>query len=89
MNKYAVVTFAAEEEQGKTVNTLRSLDPSAYEHYGARGVYFARFSGTAQQLAEKLGFAADFGATPGIVIGISGQYYGYGNRSLWQWLGDT
>ncbi len=89
MNKYAVVLLADEEEPGTVVSILRTVDASVYEHYAARGIYFARFAGTAQQLAERLGFANDYGAKRGIVIGAGGQYYGYANRDLWNWMGGT
>ena len=62
MSKYAVILFADEDKPGQAVATLRAVDTAVYEHYASRGVYFVRFPGTAQQLAERLGFATDHGA---------------------------
>lgn len=85
MNIYAVILLDADVDAEKTVNILHEQDPSFYDHYASRGVYFVRFSGAAQQLAERLGFANEHGAQRGIVIGV-GQYFGYANRDLWNWM---
>ena len=89
MKKYAVVLLGGEKEAGKVASILKLVDDAAYENYTQRGVYFVRYSGTAQQLAERIGFSDDRGAQSGIVVGIGGQYYGYANRDLWTWMRDS
>ena len=90
MNMYAVILLADEEEPGAAVKILRGLDPSVYEHYAQRGLYFVRFGGTAQQLAERMGFGTGRGPHPlrGVVLGVS-QYFGFANRDLWNWMGSS
>ncbi len=93
MNIYAVIMLAEDADANKTAETLRSLDPSVYEHYASRGVYFVRFNCTAQQLSEKLGLApvsiaTEHSAKTGIVIGVN-QYFGFANNDLWNWLAPS
>ena len=71
------------------MSILRTIDTAVYENYAKRGVYFVRFSGTAQQLAERIGFSDDHGAQSGIVVGMNGRYYGYANGDLWAWARDS
>ena len=90
MNMYAVILLDDEEEPGVAANTLRAIDPSVYEHYAPRGLYFVRFGCTAQQLAERMGFATKHDTHPirGVVLGVS-QYFGFANRDLWNWMGSS
>lgn len=90
MNKYAVILLSDEEEPGAAANILRAIDPSVYEHYAQRGLYFVRFGGTAQQLAERMGFSTGHDPDPirGVVLGVS-QYFGFANRDLWNWMGSS
>ena len=85
MNQYAVILLGDEREPDEIRKALQSIDPSVFDFYASRGVYFARFSGTAQQLAERIGFVKEHGAKLGIVIGV-GQNYGFANADLWNWM---
>ena len=84
MKRYAVILLSDEQDSG-TADILRNVDPSVFDYYSSRGLYFVRFAGTAQQLAERIGFASQHGARLGLVTSL-GQYDGFANRDLWNWL---
>ena len=67
------------------INALRAIDDATFDGYEDRGVYFARYRGTAQQLAERVGFSEEHGAQAGIVIEV-GRNYGFAKGDLWHWL---
>lgn len=88
MKKYAVVLLGAEDEPGKVLSVLQTIDPAVFDAYDQRGVHFLRFSGTPRQLADRVGFSDAHGEQLGIVIPMEG-YAGYANRDLWSWAQDS
>jgi len=66
---------------------LRDIDKSAFISYAHLGVYFVKYSGTAVQLSELVGFSDERdGVKTGIVIAM-GQNHGFANKDLWTWMG--
>jgi uncharacterized lipoprotein len=88
MNTYAVVLLAEDPDTNKTAKILQELDASVYDQYASRGVYFIRYSGTARQIHERVGFGNAGRPVHGIVISVS-QYYGFANKELWNWMGPS
>lgn len=88
MKKYAVILLGVEDEPGRVVSVLRTIDAAVYETYAQRGVYFVRYSGTTRQLADQVGFSDNHGAQLGIVIPMEG-YAGYASRDVWSWAKDS
>lgn len=82
MSIYAVVMLVDDEKSG-VGGILRAVDSSLYEHYAPK-FYLVRFGGTAQQLAEKVGFN-EHGKNWGVVIKID-DYYGFADRDMWTWM---
>ncbi|MDE2914203.1 MAG: hypothetical protein OXL68_14905 [Paracoccaceae bacterium] len=86
MNKYVVISLTEEKDFKAIEKSLKTLDPSVYDYYSSKGVYFVQYGGTAQQVAELIGFGSKYGSKPGLVIGPFQQYYGFANPDLWNWL---
>ena len=85
MTKYAVILLTDEQEPGRVAKILSDSTPPCTIHYADERVYFARYTGTAQQLSERVGFSGGENAQAGIVMEV-GQYFGYANKDLWNWL---
>ena len=85
MAMYAVIQLGDADTQEEMKAKLQAIDDSTFAFYADRGVYFVRYGGTARQLAERIGFAGEHGAKPGIVIKAR-QHYGFANRDLWNWM---
>lgn len=85
MAMYAVIQLADGDTPEEMTKKLQAVDDSVFAFYAHRGVYFVRYGGTAQQLAERIGFGGEHGAKIGIVIAM-GQNYGYANGDLWNWM---
>ena len=88
VKKYAVVLLGDEDERGKVVSVLRTIDPAVFDTYDQSRVYFLRFSGTTRQLADQVGFSDAHGELLGIVLPMEG-YAGYASRDLWNWAKDS
>ena len=85
MAMYAVIQLGDGDTPEEMGAKLQELDKSAYSHYASRGIFFLRYGGTAEQLAEKVGFGNSADAEVGIVITM-GQNYGFAKKDLWTWM---
>ena len=81
---YLVIPLSDDPRDLKKI--AEEADPGAYVAYAPR-VYFVRFTGTAQKLAEKFGFAGGEGVHRGIVARM-GSNFGFASKDLWGWIGD-
>ena len=80
---YAVIPFdnISEDEFSRAIS---GVDSSAYTGYAPK-VYFVQYNGTANSLAEKVGFSGETKSVAGVVIQASG-YFGFASPDLWEWL---
>ena len=88
MAMYAVIQLGAGDTPEEMKAKLQAIDNSVYTYYASRGVFFLRYGGTAEQLAERIGSGGTADAKLGIVIAV-GQNYGFAKRDLWNWMGTT
>ena len=85
MTMYAVIQLGDGDTPEEMKSKLQDIDNSVYTLYANRGVFFLRYGGTAQQLADRIGFGKEHGAKIGIVTAM-GQNYGFANVDLWNWM---
>ena len=83
---YAVVPLEAPDDPGSLQERILEVDGAAYTHYHPT-VYFVSFTGTAEDLSKRVNFTP-MDAHPGIagVVVKIADYYGFGNKNLWDWL---
>ena len=96
---YAIVPLHIDDDEALALQTKienlasqngKSLAPSPpvqmYDVH-APDIYFVTYEGTARELSEELGYGGSSDIGSGFIVRVSGGYYGYANRSLWDWLG--
>ncbi|MYB35610.1 MAG: hypothetical protein F4X92_10965 [Gammaproteobacteria bacterium] len=80
---YAIIPLG-NEPPDDLKKKIQNVSKSVYIGYGPN-VYFVEYSGSIQDLSDRIGFSDGKNSTAGIVIKMKG-YYGFASLSLWEWL---
>ena len=73
-----------DEESDENRQKVTKLYPGAYEHHPQ--IFFVRSNEVSEAVASRLGIKGEGGGTIGAVFKIGSAYFGYTNKSLWEWL---
>ncbi len=96
---YAIVPLQIDDDEALALQTKiqnlvsqngKSMAPSPPVQVcdvHAPDIYFVTYSGTARELSEELGYGDGSDIGSGFIVRVSGGYYGYASRDLWEWLG--
>lgn len=90
MNIYAVIQLMREHNSNEIEKNLRDIDGNVCLTYSNLGIYFVRYTGTAKQISERVGFSRDHGKELGMVISVDrGKMFGFASKELWSWMSSS